>query len=123
KRIVNGGGIAAKNPMAMQIYADAMGRPLSITSSQQTCALGSAIAGAVVAGKATGGYDNFADAIEHMASPADKTFTPNPKAVAVYDQLFHLYRRLHDSFGTPNHADALGDVMKKLLTLRDAAKK
>ena len=40
KRIVNGGGIAAKNPVAMQIYADAMGRPLSVTRSEQTCALG-----------------------------------------------------------------------------------
>ena len=78
KRIVNGGGIAAKNPLAMQIYADVMGRPLSVTRSEQTCALGAAIAGAVVAGKSAGGFDNFADAIAAMASPADRTFTPQP---------------------------------------------
>ena len=121
-RIVNGGGIAAKNPLAMQIYADIMGRTVSVTKSQQTCALGAAIAGAVVAGKSAGGYDHFADAIPRMASPADKTFTPNPQAVEVYNKLYPLYRRLHDSFGLPNHSDALGDIIKKLLALRDAAK-
>jgi L-ribulokinase len=122
QKIVNGGGIAAKNPVAMQIYADIMGRPLAITRSEQTCALGSAIAGAVVAGKKSGGYENFADAISKMASPADRTFTPNPKAVETYNKLYKLYRRLHDSFGMANHKDSLGDIMKELLTIRDAAK-
>ena len=122
QRIVNGGGIAAKNPVAMQIYADAMGRTVAVTRSQQTCALGSAIAGAVVAGKKAGGYDNFALAIAKMASPADRTFTPNPEAVKVYDELYKLYRRLHDSFGTAKQADTLGDIMKKLLEIRDKAK-
>lgn len=123
KKIVNGGGIAAKNPLAMQIYADVMGRSVAVTCSQQTCALGSAIAGAVVAGKTAGGHQNFADAIAAMASPADRTFTPDPAAVQVYEQLYAIYRRLHDAFGTPNHADALGDVMKRLLAIRDAARK
>jgi L-ribulokinase len=123
QKIVNGGGIAAKNQMAMQIYADVMGREVAITSSQQTCALGSAIAGAVVAGAKAGGYDNFADAIAKMASRADRVFKPNAKATAVYDRLFKLYRRLHDSFGTPCHSDALGDVMKELLNIRDEAKR
>jgi len=122
KRIVNGGGIAAKNPVAMQIYADIMGHPLAITRSEQTCALGAAIAGAVVAGKKSGGFDNFADAISTMASPADRTFTPNADAVQVYNKLYKLYRRLHDSFGVAKHTDALGDVMKELLTIRDAAR-
>jgi L-ribulokinase len=123
KRIVNGGGIAAKNPVAMQIYADIMARPIAVTRSQQTCALGAAIAGVVVAGKKAGGFDNFADAIAAMASPADRTFTPNPAAVEVYNKLYRLYRRLHDAFGVANHAEKLGDVMKELLTIRDAAKK
>ena len=123
KRIVNGGGIAAKNPVAMQIYADVMGRAVSVTRSQQTCALGSAIAGAVVAGEKTGGHKDFAGAISAMASPADRTFTPDPQAVDVYNQLYVLYRRLHDAFGTANHTESLGNVMKKLLTMRDAARK
>ncbi len=121
-RVVAGGGIASKNPLAMQIYADAMGRPISITKSQQTCALGAAIAGAVVAAKSTGGHDTFTTAIPAMASPTPHTFTPNPQAVTTYNQLYQLYRRLHDSFGLPSHTDALGDIMKQLLTIRDAAR-
>ena len=62
EQIVNCGGIAEKNPLVMQIYADVTGRPSRSRASAQTCALGAAIAGAVVAGKAAGGYANFAAA-------------------------------------------------------------
>ena len=44
KEIINCGGIAEKNPMLMQIYADVMGREMKISQSEQTCALGAAIA-------------------------------------------------------------------------------
>ena len=50
--VVNCGGIAEKSPLVMQIYADITGRPMKISRSAQTCALGSAIAAAVVAGRA-----------------------------------------------------------------------
>jgi L-ribulokinase len=109
--------------MAMQIYADAMGRPVAISQSAQTCALGSAIAGAVVAGKAAGGYGDFSSAIGVMATRSERTFTPEPEAAAVYDRLYRLYRRLHDAFGIAGHQDSLGDVMKELLTIRDVARK
>ena len=48
KEVVNCGGIAEKNPFVMQIYADVTGRPMKISRSAQTCALGAAIFGAVV---------------------------------------------------------------------------
>jgi L-ribulokinase len=108
--------------MAMQIYADVMNRPIAISRSLQTCALGSAIAGAVVAGKANGGYETFEAAIEKMTGVQDRIFQPNPAAVAVYEKLFGLYRRLHDAFGVPNHQANLSDVMKVLLTIRDQVK-
>src|SRR5438477_1402036 len=50
EQIINCGGIAEKNPLVMQIYADVTGRPMKISRSGQTCALGAAISGAVVAG-------------------------------------------------------------------------
>jgi L-ribulokinase len=123
KRVVAGGGIASKNPIAMQIYADAMGRPVDICTSAQTCALGAAIAGAVVAGPGNGGYANFDGAIEKMATKSCRTYTPNPASVAVYNRLFALYKRLHDAFGIPNRQDSLGDVMKELLAIRDEARR
>jgi L-ribulokinase len=119
KRVINCGGISARNPMAMQIYADVMNRPIAISRSLQTCALGSAIAGAVVAGKAQGGYDNFETAISAMTGVHDHIFQPSPASVAVYEKLFALYRRLHDAFGIPNSSSDLSDVMKTLLNIRD----
>jgi L-ribulokinase len=49
EEVINCGGIAEKNPVVMQIYADVTGRPMKVSRSAQTCALGAAIAGAVVA--------------------------------------------------------------------------
>ena len=50
ERVVCCGGIAEKNAVFMQIYADVLGRPMLVAGSPQTPALGSAIAAAVAAG-------------------------------------------------------------------------
>ena len=107
EQIVNCGGIAEKNPLVMQIYADVTGRPIKISRSAQTCALGAAIAGAVVAGKKAGGYDSFADAQRSMTGLKSRVFKPNPQAHAVYEQLYGLYRKLHDAFGLPQWSGSL----------------
>ena len=109
--------------MVMQIYADVMNRPLAISSSAQTCALGSAVAGAVVAGKAAGGYDSFDEAARKMTGVQKKVFKPIPKNVAVYDRLFKLYVMLHDSFGVRGTQIELYGVMKELLDIRDSVRK
>lgn len=118
-RVLNCGGISVKNPMVMQIYADVMGRPLEISRSAQTCAVGAAMAGAVVAGKASGGHDNFEEAANAMTGVLDKRFEPVPENKAMYDRLYSLYRQLHDAFGTPDYNQSLFGVMKSLLSIRD----
>ena len=123
KQVVNCGGIAEKNPLVMQIYADVTGRPMKISRSAQTCALGSAIAGAVVAGKKAGGYDRYADAQKAMTGLKSRVFRPNPAAHAVYKQLYSLYRQLHDAFGTESWNGNLHGVMKQLIQIRDRARK
>jgi L-ribulokinase len=119
EQIVNCGGIAEKNPLVMQIYADVTGRPIKISRSAQTCALGAAIAGAVVAGKAAGGFDNYPEAQAAMTGLKTKVFQPHPKAHATYKKLYLLYRTLHDSFGTPQPNGALYGVMKDLIVIRN----
>lgn len=122
-QIVNCGGIAEKNPLVMQIYADVTGRPIKISRSAQTCALGAAIAGAVVAGKAAGGHDNYADAQRAMTGLKSKVFQPNAKAHAVYKELYVLYRKLHDAFGTEQGEGNLYGVMKELIEIRNRTRK
>jgi L-ribulokinase len=123
EQIVNCGGIAEKNPLVMQIYADVTGRPIKISRSGQTCALGAAIAGAVVAGKAAGGYANYADAQKAMTGLKSRVFQPNPAAHAVYKELYSLYRKLHDAFGTQQAGGSLYDVMKQLIEVRNRARR
>ena len=119
EQIVNCGGIAEKNPLVMQIYADVTGRPIKISRSAQTCALGAAIAGAVVAGKQSGGYDNYPDAQRAMTGLKRRVFRPDPTAHQIYQQLYPLYRKLHDVFGTPQGDGNLYGVMKELLQIRN----
>jgi len=113
--IINCGGISVKNPLVMQIYADVMGRPIAISRSAQTAALGSAIAGAVAAGA----YPSFAEATDAMTALNPRVFQPDPVNQAVYDRLYALYHRIHDAFGVKGTQDDLSDVMKALLAIRD----
>lgn len=120
-RIVCCGGIAEKNPLLMQIYADVTGCTMLISGSSQTCALGSSIAAAVVAGKKNGGYDTFAQAQKKMTSLKPIKYVPNPKAKKVYDELYAVYRLLHDGFGGIAGPVDLAQVMKKLIAIKERA--
>lgn len=119
ERVINCGGIAARNPMVMQIYADVLNRPIAIARSLQTCALGSAIAAAVVAGKERGGYSDFASAIAAMSGVQPRIFKPDPNHAMTYERLFRLYRQVHDAFGIAGHKADVSNVMKDLLAIRD----
>jgi len=113
--IVACGGLPERNEMLMQIYADVTNREFKIAESAQTCALGSAMWGAVAAGKSRGGYDDVTDAAANMARVKAKTFKPNAAAHAVYAKLYEEYKTLHDYFGR-----GANDVMKRLKAIREA---
>ncbi|MDH7492785.1 MAG: ribulokinase [Candidatus Saccharicenans sp.] len=119
KEVINCGGIAEKNPLVMQIYADIFGLEMKVARSSQTCALGSAMAGAVVAGKAAGGYDRFEEAQAAMCGVKPESFKPRPEHHRVYQDLYRLYRELHDAFGTRTWNGHLYHLMKDLLDIRD----
>jgi L-ribulokinase len=115
--VVNCGGIAEKNAMLMQIYADVTGREMKISRSAQTCALGSAVAAAVVGGT----YPDYARAQAAMCGIKETTFKPIAAHHKVYKQLYKLYRRLHDGFGLEGKVLGMGHVMKELLAIKEKA--
>jgi L-ribulokinase len=125
ERVVCCGGIAEKNDLFMQVYADVIGMPMLTAGSPQTPALGAAIAAAVAAGGNAGGYDQFEAAQQRMTSLGKRSFKPDPAAHAVYDELYGLYRELHDTFGAaapPAGASGhLSTLMKRLLAIRERA--
>jgi L-ribulokinase len=94
-RIVAGGGIAKKDEMMMQIYADVTGKPIEIAESAQAGAKGSAIRAAVAAGI----YPDLAEASRRMIRPADRVYIPDPERHELYNRLYAEYKILHDYFG------------------------
>ena len=122
KEVVNCGGLAAKNPVLMQIYADVAGRPMKITRSEQTPALGAAMFAAVAAGKDSGGYATIQETQRAM-SGVEKTYVPSEKNHQTYTALYKIYCQLHDAFGTKEWNGSMYGVMKDLLALRDAVRK
>lgn len=88
------GGIAVKDPVTMQIYADVLGQEIRIAGSAHGPATGSAI----LAAYASGEYDTIAKASEHMGSLSDTVYRPIPHNVVVYNELYREYMKLHDYF-------------------------
>jgi L-ribulokinase len=113
KRVVCAGGIAEKNSLLMQIYADITGCTMQVAGSSQACALGSAISASVLAGA----HKNFQAAQKAMVKIKSKAYVPNPFSKKIYDELFALYRALHDAFGGVNRKADLSGVMKELLAI------
>jgi L-ribulokinase len=55
-----------------------------------------------------------------MTSLKEKRFVPDPAARKVYDELYRIYRELHDAFGGLSGARAnFASLMKRLLAIRD----
>ena len=89
------GGIAQKNAMMMQIYADVTGKEIRIAGSTQAGALGSAIYASVAAGL----YADVKEAAERMGREDKCVYRPIPENQASYDKLYAEYKTLHDYFG------------------------
>jgi len=106
------GGLPERNKLLMQIYADVLGREITVAASTQAPALGAAMFGAVAAGE----FASIEDAARQMTRPGTITYTPSTAEHGVYDDLYSEYRRLHDLFGRGGD-----DVMRNLNALRDRA--
>jgi L-ribulokinase len=111
--VVTTGGLAVKNPLLMQIYADVINKPMKVSRSDQTCALGAALFGAVAAG-----LGGVAQLQQQLCATRAEVYHPKPEHVAVYSRLFELYSQLHDAFGRGEVRGDLGRLMKTLMEIR-----
>ncbi|MGV3664072.1 MAG: ribulokinase [Prosthecobacter sp.] len=113
REVINTGGLSIKNATLMQCYADIINKPMKVSQSEQTCALGAAIFGAAAAGAG-----DIGELQVKVTKTREKVYHPIPANVAVYAELYALYRTLHDAFGTAEWSGSLGHVMKQLLDIR-----
>ena len=84
-----------RNTLIMQVYADVLRRPVSLATSDQAPALGSAIHAAVAAGA----YPDVRAAAAAMGRVEAAVYQPDPGRADAYDALYAEYLRLHDAFG------------------------
>ena len=84
------GGVAKKNPFVMQIVADVLNMPIRVAASDQTCALGAAMAASVVAGV----HKDILTAQKAMGSGYEKEYKPDPSRSSRYNMLFEKYKAL-----------------------------
>jgi L-ribulokinase len=115
RELVGCGGLAERNKLLLQIYADVTGREFKQAGSGQASALGAAMFGAVAAGRKAGGYDSITEAAKKMTRFKPRSYKPNPQNHAIYQKLFAEYQTLLHYFGRGGN-----DVMKRLRELRHA---
>lgn len=119
QEVIACGGIAEKNPLVMQIYADVCNRPIRISRSSQTCALGAAVFGAVVGGA----HPDTPTAQQAMTGIRETAYVPDPANTGRYARLYELYKDLHDAFGVAGSPGGLAHVMKELIAIRQEARR
>lgn len=121
-KFINCGGIAEKNPLVMDIYANVMNRPMEIAGSPETVALGAAIMGAAAAFKNTGQRHSVREIQKRVCRVKDTVYHPRPAEAKTYEEMYRLYIDLHDAFGIKGQERPMYHIMKKLLNLKKVVK-
>jgi L-ribulokinase len=90
KQVVGIGGISLKSPFVMQTMADVLGMSIKVARTEQSCAFGSAMFGAVVAGI----YQKVEEAQDAMGQGFAFTYHPNSENHARYNERYKKYQQL-----------------------------
>ncbi len=90
KQVIAIGGIAKKSDFVMQVTADVFNMPIKVASSEQACALGAGMFGAVAAGV----YSGVSEAQTSMSGGFDKTYLPRSEAAQKYQKSYQKYLEL-----------------------------
>ncbi len=109
RRICAAGGIAHKDELLMQIYADVLGREISVGARAQAGAFGSAIYAAAAAGI----FPSVTEGAKVFSKPDVRVYRPDAENHRIYSRLYAEYKTLHDYFGKEN------DVMRRLKQIKE----
>lgn len=93
-KIFAAGGIAEKDELLLQIYADVLGKEIFLSGTGQACAYGSAVLGAVN----QNGYSSLAEAADNMKKIKPFSYKPNPENTKIYAKLYKEYETLSEFF-------------------------
>lgn len=113
EEVIVSGGIAEKNPFVLRVFTDVLKRPVRISASNQTAALGSAMYAAAAAGQEAGGYVSVADAAKALAKLKEEVYEPDASASEKYDRLYEMYCEAAEAFDP-----AKMTVLKELRQMR-----
>jgi L-ribulokinase len=117
ERVINAGGIPQNNAVLNQIYADVLGKPVLVPDGTPT-SLGSGI----FALMAAGAFRTIEEAQKNVCL-AYRSYEPQAKAVAVYNELYPLYRKAYFALGQPDAEGApLGMLLPELRRIAAAAR-
>ena len=117
ERVINAGGIPQNNPVLNQIYADVLGKPVLVPDGTPT-SLGSGI----FALMAAGAFSTIEEAQKNVCLPY-RRYEPQTKAVAVYNELYPLYRKAYFALGQPDAAATpLGMLLPELRRIATVAR-
>jgi L-ribulokinase len=117
ERVINAGGIPQNNVVLNQIYADVLGKPVLVPDGTPT-SLGSGIFALL----ACGTFSTIEAAQEAICLPY-RTYTPEPGAVVVYEQMYQLYRDAYFALGTADAAARpLGRILPELRRIAAVAR-
>lgn len=89
-----GGGIAVKNKLLMQIFADVTGKEIKVTDCTQAGAVGSAI----FAAAATGIYGDIKDTVKKLGRSCSTEYVPNYENTQKYSAAYERYKKFSELF-------------------------
>ena len=98
-KIYAAGGIAEKDELLMQIYADVLEREIFLSGTAQACAYGSAILGAVN----QNGYSSLAIASDKLGKVGIRSYKPNSDNSRAYAILYKEYETLCEFFANSDN--------------------
>jgi L-ribulokinase len=115
-RVINAGGIPQNNAVLNQVYANVLNKPVLVPSTPPT-----SIGSGIFAQLAAGIFPSIETAQEKMC-PDHRVFTPEPAAVALYEKLYPLFRRVYFAFGDASSNAQLGDILPALRQIAAGAR-